>query len=205
MRLEMEKLFALQADDVKVPWPPAAVLAPVPAVIVSCGRPDACPNLITVAWAGTVNSDPPMISISVRPERYSFPILLDTGEFVVNLPSRKMARATDQCGVLSGRKVDKFAHCGLTAKPGLVTSCPVIGEAPVNLECKVRHRLDLGSHTMFVGEVVAVQAAQRLFDEKGRFGLEKAGLFAFAHGHYYELGAQIGKFGWSAEKRKNKK
>lgn len=183
-------------------WKPGNLLAPVPVVLVSCGGFRGFPaNLITIAWVGTVCSDPPMLSIAVRPERFSFPILKKTGEFVVNLPSADLVRHVDWCGVKSGRDVDKFAATGLTPLPGTRVSCPIVAECPVNLECRTKRAIPLGSHTLFLAEIVAVQVSAQLLDGKGRLGLEKAGLMAYVHGDYAALGRTIGRFGFSVRKR----
>jgi flavin reductase (DIM6/NTAB) family NADH-FMN oxidoreductase RutF len=182
------------------------MLSPVPVVLVSCGGMKTWkPNLITIAWIGSVCSDPPMLSISVRPERYSHAIIRDTGEFVVNVPSAEQARAVDWCGVVSGREVDKFAGIGLTPGPALKAGCPIVSECPLNIECRVRKTLELGSHTMFVAQVIAVQVSSELVDARGRLRLEKGGLIAFAHGHYFALGRHIGHFGFSVRKTKRGK
>ena len=173
------------------------------AVLVSCGDADGERNLLTVAWTGTVCTDPAMCYISVRPERHSYGIIRRTGEFVINLTTRRLARATDWCGVRSGRDYDKFAEMGLTAAPALEVSAPVVDEAPVNIECRVRQVIPLGSHDMFLAEVVAVQADSELIDPAtGRFCLERADLLAYAHGEYFTLGEAIGKFGWSVRRKK---
>ena len=171
----------------KQTWRAGNMLYPVPAVMVSCARKGEKPNIITVAWAGTVCSDPAMVSISVRKERYSHDIIKETGEFVINLTTRKLARATDYCGVKSGRDVDKFADMHLT-------------ESPVNIECKVKQVLELGSHDMFIAEVMAVNVDESLLDEKGTLHLSDADLIAYSHGRYYGLGDFIGKFGYSVQK-----
>ena len=170
----------------KQEWKPGNMLYPVPAVMVSCGREGETPNIITVAWAGTICSDPAMLSISVRPERYSYDIIRETGEFVVNLTSKELTRATDWCGVKSGRDVDKFKEMNLTAAPAVhLKGAPIIAESPVNIECKVKDVLELGSHHM---------------NETGKFELNKLGLVAYSHGEYFELGEKIGKFGYSVKK-----
>ncbi|MDD5167919.1 MAG: flavin reductase family protein [Syntrophales bacterium] len=186
-------------------WRPGNVLSPVPAVLVSCGGAGWPPNLITIAWAGSVCSDPPMLSISVRPERHSYEIIKTTREFVVNVPSLRQAKVVDWCGVVSGRDVDKFARTGLTPAPALRVGCPIVLECPVNIECSIRESLELGSHTMFVAEVVAVQVSSSLLDAKGRLRLEKGGLFAYAHGNYFALGRRLGHFGFSVRKDKRNK
>lgn len=186
-------------------WKPGNMLSPVPVVLASCGGTKGwTPNLITIAWIGSVCSDPPMLSISIRPDRYSHDIIKATGEFVVNVPSLDLAKAVDWCGVVSGRDTDKFAGTGLTPAPALKVGCPIVGECPLNIECRVRRNLPLGSHTLFLAEVVAVQVSASLVDSKGRLNLQKAGLIAFAHGHYFALGRHIGHFGFSVRKRKKR-
>ncbi len=186
----------------KQSWKPGNVLSPVPVVLVSCGGTKGWkPNLITIAWTGSVCSEPPMLSISVRPERFSHEIIQDTREFVVNVPSLAQAKATDWCGMVSGRTVDKFAVTGLTPAAALKVGCPIILECALNIECRVQQSLNLGSHTMFVAEVIAVQVSSTLLDTKGRLRLEKGGLLAFAHGQYFALGRCLGRFGYSVQKR----
>jgi len=190
----------------KASWKPGNVLAPVPVVLVSCGGTgEVQPNIITIAWIGTVCSDPPMLSISVRPERYSYDIIAAAGEFVVNLPSVAQTRITDWCGVVSGRDHDKFKECGLTAAPADQVGCPVIAECPVNIECRVTQRLELGSHHVFIAEVVAVQVTADLIDAKGKFRVDRAGLIAYGLGHYFPLGAAIDHFGFSIRKKKTRR
>ena len=181
-------------------WKPGNLLAPVPPVLVSCGSLER-PNLITIAWAGTINSDPVRVSISVRPERFSHGLITESGEFVVNLPTRKILRAVDWCGVKSGREVDKFKEMGLTAVPGSAVSAPVLAESPVNLECRVFQTIPLGSHDLFLADVVAVDVDEELLDEAGRLRLDKADLAAYVHGTYYALGKQLGTFGYSVRKK----
>ncbi len=183
-------------------WKPGNLLAPVPVVLVSCGGSRGFPaNLITIAWVGTVCSEPPMLSIAVRPERFSYPILRKTGEFVVNLPGRELVRLVDWCGVKSGRDVDKFRETGLTPLPATKVSCPLVAECPVNLECRTVKTIPLGSHTLFLAEILAVQVDASLLDGRGRLALEKAELFAYVHGDYAALGRTIGRFGFSVRKR----
>ena len=178
------------------------MLMPLPAVLVSCGgMREWKPNLITIAWIGNVCTDPPMLSISVKPGRYSHGIISTTREFVVNVPSLEQAKAVDRCGVVSGRDADKFALTGLTPAPALKVGCPIVSECPLNIECRVRKSLDLGSHTLFLAEVVAVQVTGGLLDAKDRLRIDKAGLMAFAHGHYFALGRHLGHFGFSVRKR----
>ncbi len=201
-----EKVARLKAPGEavrKISMKPATLLSPVPVVLVSCGgtRPDEKPNLITIAWAGTVCSEPPMLSISVRPDRHSYELIRQSGEFVVNVPSVQQAWATDWCGVVSGRDEDKFAKTGLTPGKALQVRPPIVQECPLNIECKVRQTLELGSHVMFVAEVVGIQVSQSLMTPLNRLALETAGLLAFAHGHYYVLGRQLGHFGFSVRKK----
>lgn len=197
--------MASQARIEKLNWKPGNVLSPVPAVLVSCGGTQEWkPNLITIAWTGSICSEPPMLSISVRPERYSYDIIQATGEFVVNVPSLRQAKATDWCGMVSGRNVDKFSKTGLTPAPAVKVQCPIVLECPLNIECRVKEALKLGSHTMFAAEVMAVQVTSSLLNSKGRLCLEKAGLLAFAHGQYFALGRIIGRFGFSVKKRRRK-
>ena len=183
-------------------WRAGNMLYPLPAVMVSCQRPGEKPNIITVAWAGTICSSPAMISISVRPERYSYDIIRETGEFVVNLTTERLVRATDYCGVRSGRDVDKFREMHLTPGKSVHVSAPLIEESPVNIECRVRQVLELGSHHMFVAEVEGVDIDSRYLDENGKFQLNKAGLMVYSHGEYFGLGKKIGSFGYSVRRRK---
>ena len=184
----------------KQTWKPGNMLYPVPAVMVSCRREGEKPNIITVAWAGTICSDPAMVSISVRKERYSHDIIKDSGEFVVNLTTRKLCYATDYCGVKSGRNTDKFADMHLTPQQSVKIDAPAIKESPVNIECKVKDIIELGSHDMFIAEVVAVNVDEKLLDSKGALRLQDADLIAYSHGQYYTLGDNIGKFGYSVKK-----
>jgi flavin reductase (DIM6/NTAB) family NADH-FMN oxidoreductase RutF len=187
----------------KESWKPGNVLYPAPTVLVSCGGAQGWKaNLITVAWAGNVCSDPPMLSISVRPERYSHGIIGATGAFVVNVPAAGQARAVDWCGVVSGRDTDKFAGAGLTPAPALKVRPPIVAECPLNIECVVKQSLALGTHTMFLGEVVAVQVTAALIDGRGRFRPDLCGLLAFANGQYFALGRRLGRFGFSVQKRR---
>lgn len=176
------------------------MLYPLPVVMVSLADGNGKNNIITIAWAGTVCTNPPMVSISVRPERYSYGLLKETGEFVINLTTRELAYATDYCGVKSGREVDKFRKLGLTPVPGSSVAAPMIGESPVNLECRVRQVLSLGSHDMFLAEVVAVHAEQRYMDDQHKFHLEQAEPIVYSHGAYLLCGEQVGTFGYSVRK-----
>lgn len=185
----------------KQTWKPSTLLNPVPAVMVTCTDSNGKPNIITLAWAGTINSEPPMLSISVRKERYSYGLIKEKGQFVVNLTTEKLARATDFCGVKSGRDSDKFALTGLTPEKAAKVDVPMIKESPVNLECVVRNIVELGSHDMFIAEIVAVNVDEALLDEKGKLHLSKAGLICYSHGNYWTLGKSIGYFGYSVTKK----
>ncbi|MCR4672569.1 MAG: flavin reductase family protein [Lachnospiraceae bacterium] len=185
-------------------WKPGNMLYPVPAVMVSCMRPGEKPNIITIAWTGTVCSDPAMVSISVTPGRYSHDIIAESGEFVVNLVPEKLLTACDWCGVKSGRDFDKFRETGLTPYVSDFMETPAIEESPVNIYCKVRQVLSLGSHDMFIGEVAGVTVDSSLMDSSGKFDLGKAGLTVYSHGEYFGLGEKLGKFGYSVRKKKRK-
>lgn len=185
-------------------WKPGNMLYPVPAVMVSCGRPGERANIITVAWAGTVCSEPAMVSISVRPERYSYDIIKDTGEFVINLVTKELAYATDYCGVKSGRDVDKYQKMHLTPLPSRHIAAPGIAESPLNLECKVEKVIPLGSHHMFLARVAGVTVEEAWMNESGKFCLNETELVTYSHGEYFTLGEKLGKFGFSVEKRKSK-
>ncbi len=185
-------------------WKPGNMLYPVPAVMVSCGRREETPNIITVAWAGTVCSAPAMLSISVRPERYSYDIIRETGEFVVNLVTKDLVFATDYCGVKSGREVDKYKEMKLTPLASQKVAAPGIAESPVNIECRVVQELPLGSHTMFVAEVVNVTVEDSYLNEFGKLELNSTGLVSYSHGEYFLLGEKLGKFGYSVQKRRKK-
>lgn len=185
-----------------VSWKPGTMIYPLPAALVSCGDTPDNYNLITVSWMGTICSNPPMCYISVRPERYSYQIIKASGEFVINLTNEAMAYATDWCGVKSGRDVDKFKKMHLTPIKGEKVNAPMIQEAPLCIECKVKEIIPLGSHDMFIAEVVNVQADKQYIDPiTDTFDLAKAKLIAYSHGHYYRLGEVIGKFGWTVKKR----
>jgi len=186
----------------KILWKPGTVLAPVPVVLVTCQGPETEPNVLTVAWTGTICSEPPVVSISVRPERYSYTLLREHGEFVVNMPTVDMVKAVDMCGVISGRTVNKFEKAGLTKIPSRIVSVPSIKECPINIECKVRQQIALGSHIILMGEVMCVQVTPSCLTKSGKFSVEKARLLAFAHGEYFELGKKIGYFGFSVRKSK---
>lgn len=184
----------------KQSWKPGNMLYPVPAVLVTVADRNGTPNVFTVAWTGTVCSDPPMASISVRPERYSHHMIEETQEFVINLTTKKLVYATDFCGVKSGRDVDKIKKMHLSLLSGEKVKAPLLAESPVNLECKVQQTLRLGTHDMYLAQVVAVHADEAYLDEKGRFTLSKAEPIAYSHGEYYLLGKKLGKFGYSVKK-----
>jgi len=189
-------------ENKKVVWPGSTQLAPVPAVLVACGGSDGIkPNLITVAWTGIVCSKPPMVSIAIRPERYSYGLIKATGEFTINIPSGKLVKAVDWCGVISGREQDKFTGSGLTPMPGSKVSAPIVAECPLALECRTAQILELGSHHLFLAEIVAVQVSENLLDTNGRLHLEQDGLLAYVHGHYYDLGQCLGHFGFAVRKK----
>ena len=186
----------------KLIWPGSTQLAPVPAVLVGTGGNGFANNLITVAWVGIVCSDPAMLSISVRPERHSYKALVETKEFSVNIPLASQASIVDWCGVKSGRDVDKFAEQNLTAASGSQIRAPLVMECPLNLECKVKDIIKLGSHDMFLAEIVAVQVSDDFLTESGRLDLERnGGVLGYAHGHYFNLGNCIGHFGFSVRKK----
>ena len=184
----------------KQSWKPGNMLYPVPAVLVTVADRKGTPNVFTVAWAGTVCSDPPMVSISVRPERYSHHMIEETQEFVINLTTKDLVYATDFCGVRSGRNVDKIKEMRLNLLPGEKVGAPLIAESPVNLECQVRKTLRLGTHDMYPAKVAAVHADEAYLDEKGRFSLDAAKPIAYSHGGYYLLGKKLGTFGYSVKK-----
>lgn len=182
-------------------WKPGNMLNPVPAVMVSVTDKDGRSNIITVAWAGTVCTNPPMVSISVRPSRYSYKMIEDTGEFVINLTNESLVKACDYCGVVSGRDVDKFKKTGLTPIPMEHVRAMGIGESPVNMECRVTEKRELGSHTMFIAEVVGVTIDDSFMDETGKFHINESGLVMYSHGEYFALGKNLGKFGFSVKKK----
>ncbi len=190
----------------KQDWKPGTMIYPLPAAMISCGNTPEEYNIITVSWVGTICSDPPMCYISVRPSRHSHEIIKRTGNYVINLTTEALARATDWCGVRSGRDYNKFDEMKLTAGKATLVEAPLIEESPVCIECRVKEIISLGSHDMFISEVVNVKADDQYIDPvTGRFDMQNAGLLAYSHGHYYGLGKRIGKFGWSVEKKKKKK
>ncbi len=183
-------------------WKPGNMLYPVPAVMVTVGDGNGNDNIITIAWAGTINSDPAMVSISVRKSRYSHELLSVNKEFVINLVTKDLTYAMDWCGVKSGRDVDKFNAMKLTKGKASTVKVPIIEESPLNIECKVTQVIELGSHDMFLAEVTAVLADERYMDESGKFDLNASNLVAYSHGQYFTLGENIGKFGYSVQKKK---
>ena len=183
-------------------WKAGNMVYPVPAVMVSCQAPGQKPNIITVAWCGTICTSPAMLYISVRPDRYSYDIIKSTGEFVVNLVTKDLTYATDYCGVKSGRDVDKFAEMNLTPLKSQFVAAPGIDESPVNIECKVKDVLELGSHHMFIAEVMGVTVDEKYMSETGKFELNSTGLVAYSHGEYFQLGEKRGSFGYSVRKKK---
>lgn len=185
----------------KIVWKPGTMLSPVPVVMVSCGDM-AKPNAITVAWTGIINTNPAMVYISVRPERHSYQLIKDSGEFVINLVTRELVRKADQCGVFTGKKVDKFKKFALTAERSTSLSAPIIKESPINIECKVEQIIKLGTHDMFIAKIVAVNVDEELIDSSGKLELKKAKLVAYSHGDYLELGKKVGSFGYSVKKNK---
>lgn len=189
----------------KQQWKPGNMLYPLPAVMVTVRSKNGEDNIITVAWAGTVCTNPPMVSISVRPERYSCHMLEESKEFVINLTTEKLCYATDYCGVRSGRDVDKFKEMKLTKTEASLVNAPMIEESPVNVECRVEKIEKLGSHYMFIARVLAVHADEAYMDENGRFDLNKARPMVYSHGEYYGLGKKLGSFGYSVKKKKKRK
>ena len=185
----------------KIEWKGGALLAPVPPVLVSCGSMEK-PNVMTVGWTGILNTKPPKTYISVRPERYSHGLISESGEFVINLTTERLVRATDFCGVRSGKTVDKFKMCDLHPQASANLACPSIAESPLSLECRVTDRISLGSHDMFMADIVGITVDETLIDADGKLHLDKCGLLAYAHGEYFGLGKKLGSFGYSVRKKK---
>lgn len=183
-----------------------ALLAPLPPTMVTCGNMENS-NIITIGWTGILNTIPPKTYISVRPTRHSYNIIKESGEFVINLTPSQLVKEADYCGIYTGKKVDKFEKCKLTKSPATQVSCPVIEECPISIECRVTEVIPLGSHDMFMADILCINVDEELFDKEGKMHFEKANLIAYAHGEYYELGKKIGKFGFSTNKKKknNKK
>jgi len=187
----------------KIHQKPDTMLYPLPAVMVSCGETPEEYNIITISWTGTINSDPPMCSISIRPERLSYDIIKRTGEFVINLTTEELAKATDWCGCRSGRKYNKWKEMNLTPAQAKVVKAPIIEESPGHIECRVKDILELGTHHMFIAEVVNFSVDDKYIDKDNAFDFSKALPLVYSHGHYFEMGKEIGKFGWSVEKKTN--
>ena len=188
----------------KVTWRGGALIAPVPPAMISCGTMEQS-NIITVAWTGILGTVPPKTYISVRPRRHSYNIIKESGEFVINLPTQQLIRAVDYCGVKSGRNTDKFKEMNLSAEPAEEISAPILAQSPVNIECKVRDIVELGTHHMFIADIVSLSVAKELLDNAGKLHLDKANLIAYAHGEYFALGKKLGTFGYSVRKKKTKK
>ena len=185
----------------KVTWKPGTFLYPLPVVMVSCGTMEKS-NIITVAWTGILNTNPATVYIAVRPTRYSYHLIKEQGEFVINLTNKNLVRATDWCGVKTGSQVDKFKEMKLTKEKANFVKCPMIKESPVSVECKVREIQEMGSHHIFIADVLAIDADRQYIDENGAFDISKCDLIAYANGHYYTLGKKLGKFGFSVQKKK---
>ena len=188
----------------KVIWKPGCFVYPIPAVMVSCGTVENS-NIITVAWTGILNTNPAMVYISVRPTRYSYKLIKEQGEFVINLTNEKLVYAADWCGVKTGEKVDKFKEMNLHKEKAKFVKCPLIKESPVSIECKVKEIKELGSHHMFIAEVLSIDADDKYINEKGAFDISECNLIAYANGNYYTLGKKLGKFGFSVQKKKKKR
>ena len=200
--MEKKLAGATQSDKVHISWKPGTLIYPVPAVLVSCGNSPKEHNLLTISWVGTICTNPPMCYISIRPERHSYEIIKKNMEFVINLTNEDMAFATDWCGVKSGKEFNKFEEMNLHPEQGQLVSAPIVKEAPLCIECKVKQIIPLGSHDMFIAEVVNVQADTKyIHPETDTFNLAEAKLIAYSHGHYFKLGEEIGKFGWSVQKK----
>lgn len=189
----------------KQKWKPGNMVYPLPAVLVSCGDKEGNLNLMTAAWTGTICSDPPMVYVSIRKERHSHHMIRETGEYVINLTTEKLARATDFCGVRSGRDMDKFKEMQLTPVHGALKYAPMVEESPVSIECQVTKVVELGSHDMFMAKVTAVYVDETYMDGKGTFHLEKAEPLVYSHGQYYGIGKHIGGFGYAVRKKTVKK
>ena len=188
----------------KIKWKGGALIAPVPPAMISCMGKDGKPNILTIAWTGILCTHPPKTYISVRPARHSYPLIKESGEFVINLTSADMIKALDGCGMLTGAKVDKFKKFGLEKQEASEVKCPLVGQSPLSLECRVTDVIELGSHHMFLADVVAVDVEESILDENGKLCLDKARLAAFAHGEYFALGRKLGTFGYSVKKKKKK-
>lgn len=187
----------------RVSWKGSTLLGPVPPVMVSCGDMESS-NIITIAWTGILNTSPPKTYISVRPSRHSYSLIKERGEFVINLTPAALAKEADFCGIYTGKKVNKFEKCGFHKLAGEQVGCPIIAESPLSLECRVSDVVPLGTHDMFIADILAVSVDEALLDEKGKLCLDRISLAAFAHGEYFELGKRIGSFGFSVKKKKRK-
>lgn len=185
----------------KESWKGSVITSPLPPTLVTCGTIDN-PNIFTVAWTGILNTQPPVTYISVRPERHSYNLIKNSNEFVINLTTEELVKAVDFCGVKSGKNIDKFKAMHLTAQKAFTVKAPILEQSPVNIECKVRNIIELGTHHMFIADITAVDAASELLDKNGRLALDKAGLLAYAHGEYFSLGKKLGSFGFSVKKKK---
>lgn len=188
----------------KVMWKPGTFLYPLPVVMVSCGNMEKS-NIITVAWTGIINTNPPKVYISVRPTRYSYKLIKESREFVINLTNNELSRITDWCGVKTGKNIDKFKEMGLHKEKANFVKCPLIKESPVSVECKVTEIKELGTHHMFIADVLAINADDKYIDKNGAFNISKCNLIAYSNGHYYQLGKKLGKFGFSVQKKKRSK
>jgi flavin reductase (DIM6/NTAB) family NADH-FMN oxidoreductase RutF len=180
------------------------LLSPLPAVMVTCGDMEK-PNVLTIAWTGIINTNPPMTYISVRPERYSYNIIKDSGKFVINLTTSKLVEAADKCGVISGKSTDKFEKCGLKIEPSPKLNIPMLCDSPISIECAVKEIKPLGSHDMFIAEIISVNVEKQYIDSKGKINLQQAGLMTYSHGEYFSLGRKLGDFGFSVRKSSNKR
>ncbi len=187
----------------KVRWRGGALIAPLPPVMVTCGTEEE-PNVLTIAWTGILNTIPPKTYISVRPSRYSYNLIKDSKEFIINLTTAELVKACDYCGVKSGDKFNKFEDMKLTTQKASVVSVPLLEQSPVSIECKVTDIVPLGSHDMFIADIVAVNVAEELIDSSGKLHLDKANLVAYSHGEYFELGRKLGSFGFSVQRKKKK-
>ncbi len=185
----------------KIIWKPGTFINPVPAVMVTCGTMEKS-NIVTVAWTGTINSDPAMCYISLRPTRHSYKLIKESGEFVINLTTRELAKATDWCGCRTGAKFDKFKEMGLTKEKAKFVKCPIIKESPASIECRVKEIKELGSHHMFIAEVLSVDVEDKYIDKNGAFDISKCDLISYANGGYYSQGKKLGRFGFSVQKKK---
>ncbi len=188
----------------KLKWKPGTMVYPLPPVMVSCGDMEKS-NILTIAWTGIICTDPAMTYVSIRKERYSYDIIKEKGEFVINLASSNLAHVVDFCGVRSGKNIDKFKECNLTKEPATEVSAPMIKECPINIECRVKEIKELGTHDMFMAEILAVNVDDKYLDDTGKFDMESCNLLAYSHGQYYSLGEKLGKFGFSVEKKNKKK